>query len=249
MPTAEKSQVIEQAKEWYGKSKGVVFADYRGLKVKEMQALRANLRAKGGEIHVIKNTLFRLAAGEDANALPDDLHNGPTAIAFVYENESDCAKALFDFTKTHKNLAVKGGFFGGKAMTAKEVETLSKLPPREVLLAQVIGTIAAPLTNLVGVIEALYADPIRTIGAVADKMNEGAPAPEPAAEAVPEAAAPEVTAEAAPVEAEAVAEPAAEAAPEPEAEPAAETAEEVAPATDESAAEAAPTESETPAEE
>ena len=59
MPTEQKERVIEQAKEWYGKSVGLVFADYRGLKVKELQQLRRNLGAKGGEIHVIKNTLAR----------------------------------------------------------------------------------------------------------------------------------------------------------------------------------------------
>jgi large subunit ribosomal protein L10 len=179
MPTAAKAQTIEQTKEWYSKSRGVVFTDYRGLKVKEIQALRADLRKKGGELHVVKNTLFRIAAGEDAAMLPDELHNGTTAFAFVYENEPDVAKALLDYARTSKKLVVKGGFFGGKSLTAKEVETLSTLPPKEVLISQVIGAIAAPLTTLVGTIEALYADPIRVIGAVADKVGEGA---EPVAE-------------------------------------------------------------------
>lgn len=193
MPTAEKSNTIEQAKEWYSKSSGVVFADYRGLKVKEIQQLRKNLRKTGGEIHVLKNTLFRIAAGDDIANMPDELHNGPTAVAFVFENEPGCAKALLDFAVASKRMTVKGGFFGGKALTAKQVEALSKLPPRDVLIAQVIGTIAAPLSNLVGVVEALYADPIRVIGAVADKVAEGSPVPAPA----PAAAAP---AEVAPVE-------------------------------------------------
>lgn len=214
MPTAEKEQAVAQAKEWYSKSVGVVFTDYRGLKVKEMQELRKQLHAKGGEIHVIKNTLFRLASGEDYKEMPDELHNGPTAVAFLYENEAECAKVLVDYATSSKKLAVKGGYFAGKAFSATEVESLSKLPPRDVLIAQVIGAIAAPLSNLVGVVEALYADPIRVIGAVADKVAEGSPLPEPkaeeapAAEAAPEPAA-EASAEAAPAE-EAAAEPAAE---------------------------------------
>ena len=174
MPTAEKARTIEQTKEWYAKSSGVVFTDYRGLKVKEIQALRSDLRKKGGELHVVKNTLFRIAAGEDASKLPADLHNGTTAFAFVLENEADVAKALLDYARTSKKLIVKGGFFGGRSLNAKEVEQLSQLPPREVLISQVIGAIAAPLSNLVGTIEALYADPIRVIGAVADKVGEGA---------------------------------------------------------------------------
>lgn len=191
MPTAEKARTIEQAKEWYSKSVGVVFTDYRGLKVKEIQALRRDLRAKGGEIHVLKNTLFRIAAGDDTVNMPDDLHNGTTAVTFVYENEAEVAKSLFDYARTNKKLIVKGGFFGGKSFTAKQVETLSQLPPRDVLIAQLIGTIVAPLTQLVGTVEALYADPIRVIGAVADKVAEGSPIPEKKEEA---AAAPEAEA-------------------------------------------------------
>jgi large subunit ribosomal protein L10 len=187
MPTAEKAQNIEQAKEWYSKASGVIFADYRGLQVKEMQALRNDLRKKGGEIHVIKNTLFRLAAGADTEKLPEELHNGTTAFAFVYENESDVAKALLDYARTNKKLIVKGGFFAGRALTGKEVEQLGQLPPRDVLISQVIGAIAAPLTSLVGVIEALYADPIRVIAAVQDKVEKesGAPASKPTADAAP----------------------------------------------------------------
>lgn len=177
MPTQEKARTIEQAKEWYSRSKGVVFTDYRGLKVKELQDLRKAIRSKGGELHVLKNTLFRVAAGEDANLLPYDFHNGPTAVAFIFENEADCTKALLDFAKTNKTLKIKGGFFSGKPVDDKQVQAISELPPRDVLISQVIGAIAAPLSNLVGVIEALYADPIRTIGAVADKVAEGSPIP------------------------------------------------------------------------
>ena len=209
MPTAEKATAIEQTRERYQRAAGVLFTEYRGLKVQDMQALRQQLGAKGGEFHVVKNTLFRIAAGEEANALPVELTSGPTAIAFVYENEPDCAKVLTDFAKTHKGLVVKGGLIGGKAFDGKQIEQLAKLPPKDVLIAQVIGAIAAPLTNLVGVIEALYADPIRVIGAVADKVAEGSPAPAPAPKAEPEPA----PAETEPVEAaaeEAAAEPAAE---------------------------------------
>lgn len=209
MPTAEKARTIEQAKEWYSKSVGVVFTDYRGLKVKEIQALRRDLRSKGGEIHVLKNTLFRIAAGDDTANMPDTLHNGTTAVTFVFENEAQVAKSLLDYARTNKKLVVKGGFFGGRALNAKQVEQLSELPPRDILIAQVIGAIAAPLTNLVTVIEALYADPIRVIGAVADKVAKESgvtiPKEEPAApvaaavEEAPaaeaEAAAPEAPAE------------------------------------------------------
>lgn len=197
----ERAQAIEQARDWYSRSKGVVFADYRGLSVKEMQALRKQLGAKGGEIHVIKNTLFRIAIGDDATHLSEDLSSGPTAVAFLYENETECAKVLFDFATSSKKMQVKGALLAGKAYDAKQTEAFSKLPPRDVLIAQVIGAIAAPLSNLVGVVEALYADPIRVIGAVADKVAEGSPLPTPSAsESSSAPAAEEAAAEPAPAE-------------------------------------------------
>lgn len=171
MPTAEKERTIEQAKAWYSEASGVVFTDYRGLKVKELQTLRRDLRKKGAELHILKNTLFRIAAGDDIKALSDQQHNGTTAYAFVKENEAGVAKALLDYARTSRKLVVKGGIFGGRGFSAKQIEALSELPSREVLLAQVIGAVAAPLSTLVGTVEALYADPIRTIGAVADKAN------------------------------------------------------------------------------
>lgn len=237
MPTAEKAQVIEQAKDWYSRSVGVVFTENKGLKVKEMQALRASLREKGAELHVLKNTLFRIAAGDDVvNSLPYELHNGPTAVAFIFENESAVAKALLDYSNTNKNFVVKGGFFSGKAMDASQVEAFSKLPSKEVLISQIIGLVEAPLSGLIGTIEALYADPIRVIGAVADKVAEGSPLPEASAAAAPAEAAP--AAEEAPATEAAAEAPAAEAAAEaPEA-----TAAEEAPATEEAPASEAPAE-------
>ncbi len=150
----------------------MLFMDYRGLKVKDMQALRAQLREKGADMHVVKNTLLRIAMGSDTENLPYELHNGPTAVAFLKGNEPDCAKILVDYKKQNKKLEIKGGFLSGKALSDEQVVDLSKLPPREVLIAQVIGVIAAPISNVIAAVEAIYAEPVRTIGAVADKAAE-----------------------------------------------------------------------------
>ena len=172
MPTAQKEAVVELAKDWYQRSSGLIFSDYRGLDVGSMRKLRTSLREKGGEMHVIKNTLFRLAVGDDIEKFPKELHKGPTAVTFIFENESECAKVIVDHAKETKTLEVKGGYIAGKVYDDKQIEALSSLPPKEVLIAQVIGTIAAPLSQLVGTVEAIYAQPIRTIGAVADKAAE-----------------------------------------------------------------------------
>ena len=222
MPTAAKVKQVDEIKERYEKASGVIFTEYRGLTVPAIQKLRRSLAEKGADYSVVKNTLFRRAAGDDAEKLPEDLTSGPTAVAFVYEDQSATAKALFDFIKENKAFVVKGAFLDGRVYDGAQIEALSKLPPREVLIAQVIGVIAAPLSNLVGVVQEIYAAPIRAIGAVADKAADGAPAPEAKAE---EAAAP--SEEAAPAEEAAAPEqPAAEAAPEPTTETATETPQE-----------------------
>lgn len=185
MPTSQKAAVIEKTKERYDKSVGVIFTEYRGLSVPQLQDLRKSLKEKGGEIQVVKNTLFARAIGDAAESLPVEYTSGPTAIAFLYENEAECAKVLADYSTANKNLVIKGGLIDGKVFNDKDVDALSKLPPREVLIAQVIGTIAAPLSMLVGTVEALYATPIRTIGAVADKVAEGGGPVEAKAEEAP----------------------------------------------------------------
>jgi large subunit ribosomal protein L10 len=173
MPTAQKAEVIEKTKERLDKAVGVVFTEYRGINVSQMQNLRSQIKEKGGEMQVVKNTLLVRAAGDASENFPEEFKSGPTAVAFLYENESDCAKALFDFRKANKSFVIKGGLFDGQILDEKEVEAFSKLPSKDVLIAQVIGTIAAPLTALAGTIEAIYADPIRTVGAVADKASDG----------------------------------------------------------------------------
>ena len=191
MPTAHKVQVVEKTRERYQRAAGVVFTEYRGLSVPQMQQLRSQLQAKGGEIQVVKNTLFKLAAGDDAESFPPECNTGPTAVVYLYENETEIVKALFDFGKDHKALLVKGGMLDGTVYTNTQIEEISKLPPREVLLAQVIGTIAAPLSQLVGTLQEILAGPIRAIGAAADKLEKEGPAqaasaPAPAEEAAPE---------------------------------------------------------------
>lgn len=252
MPTTEKAKSIEQTKEWYSRAAGLIFTDYRGLQVKEFQALRKQLKAKGGEIHVVKNTLFRQAAPEVVENLPEEYHNGTTAIAFLFENESECAKVLSDFATSSKKLVIKGGFISGKTCDAKAVEKISKLPSKEVLIAQVIGAIAAPISNLIGTVESIYATPIRTIYAVVDQLGGGdatpaaeAPATETAVDATPAAEATAAEAEATETEASAGESP--EASAEGETGAAAEEGADSAPESEGSAATEEPTTDSTPA--
>lgn len=175
MATPKKVATVEQAREWYKQSIGLIFTDYSGLSVSEMQDLRKSLRAAGAEFHVVKNTLFRLAVGEDIAQLPDELHNGTTATVFVFREQPACAKAVVTFSKSHQALQIKGGFFDGKVFSASEIDALSKLPSREELLSMIVGLVAAPISQVVGVINEVIASPIRVIDAIIEKGG-GAPA-------------------------------------------------------------------------
>ncbi|MER3413969.1 MAG: 50S ribosomal protein L10 [Armatimonadota bacterium] len=174
--------MVAQTRQWYEESVGVIFTDYRGLSVPELQALRNSLRDVGAEYHVIKNTLLRLAMGSDVESLPPELHNGPTATAFILGEQPAVAKTIVEFAKTHKQLEVKGALIEGRVLSKEEVEELARLPSRQELLAMIAGLVAAPMSNLVGVLNEVIAAPIRVIAAIEEKVAAGGVLTAPTAE-------------------------------------------------------------------
>jgi large subunit ribosomal protein L10 len=134
----------------------VLVADYRGLTMPQIDALRTRLLESGARFTVVKNTLTRRAAeAAGADALLT-LLEGPTAIAFL-EADGDmlaAAKALADMARESKILAIRGGVLQGRVVTAEEVETLAALPPIEILRGQVLGAIVAPVNALLGLVTA-----------------------------------------------------------------------------------------------
>jgi large subunit ribosomal protein L10 len=226
MQKSEKERVVAELTERLRTSETLIVADYRGLTNAEIDGLRSKLIEHGARFAVVKNTLTRRAAeAAGADALLA-LLEGPSAIAFV-ESEGDpaaVAKALRDAATSTKILAIRGGVLEGVAMSADEVESLAKLPPADVLRAQLVGAIVSPLTTIVALVAAPLRDLAGLIDARIEQLKEQGDTSE--AEAAPAAEAVAVE-EAAPAEdaapAEAVAEePAAEAEPEATAEPEAE---------------------------
>ena len=222
MQKSEKERVVAELTERLRTSETLIVADYRGLTNAEIDGLRSKLIEHGARFAVVKNTLTRRAAeAAGADALLA-LLEGPSAIAFV-ESDGDpvaVAKALRDAAASTKILAIRGGVLEGAAMTADEVESLAKLPPAEVLRAQLVGAIVSPLTTVVALVSAPLRDLAGLIDARIEQLREqgdtseaGAPAPEAAPADEPAAAEPA---------AETEAEPAAAAEPETEAEPEAE---------------------------
>jgi large subunit ribosomal protein L10 len=187
MDRSEKERLVAELTERLKASETMIVADYRGLTVTEIDELRTKLLEHGAKFSVVKNTLTKRAAesaGVDALLA---LLEGPTAIAFL-ESDGDAvavAKALDDAAKTEV-LVIKGGLLDGAEIAADDFKRLAKLPPADVLRAQLVGALAGSLTTVVG----LFAAPMRDLVGVIDarirqleEQGEGAAAPEPQAEA------------------------------------------------------------------
>ena len=212
MQKSEKERVVAELTERLRTSETLIVADYRGLTNAEIDGLRSKLLEHGARFAVVKNTLTRRAAeAAGADALLA-LLEGPSAIAFV-ESDGDpaaVAKALREAATSTKVLAIRGGVLEGVAMSADEVESLAKLPPADVLRAQLVGAIVSPLTTVVALVSAPLRDLVGLIDARIEQLQEQGDA----SGSQPETAAP--AAEAEPVTEEPAAEPEPEASAEPE---------------------------------
>ena len=150
-----KEAVVEDIKEKLGKAQSVVLFDYRGLTVDEVTQLRNQMRKAGVEYKVIKNTMMTRAANELGITGTEELFKGPTAVAFGLADAAAPAKILVDFIKKVKKTEIKGGLLEGKVVNLDQIKYLAELPPKEVLIAKLLGTLNAPATNLVGVLNGL----------------------------------------------------------------------------------------------
>lgn len=148
MPRPEKVAQVEALTERLQRAQSVLAADYRGLTVKEMGELRSQMRQAGVEVKVVKNTLARLAADEAQVVDLKGFLEGPTVLAFAYDDPTAPAKILDQFARQHKQLEIKGGVLNGAAMDVDGVRQLAQLPGREELLGQVLRGMQGPLTGL-----------------------------------------------------------------------------------------------------
>ena len=219
----QKAAVVEEIAGQIRSSDAVFAVDYRGISVAQAAELRDRLRESGTRFRIVKNSLTELAADEAGASALKELLTGPTALAFVTGDAALAAKALSDAARTLHTLEFKGGLMDSTTLSAADVQSIARLPTREVLQAQLVGTIAAPITRLVRTLNALIAGLAIQLQQIVDldppALAAGeapATAAEPAA-AEPEAPAAEAEAPAAEPEAEAAA-PEPEAAAEPEAE-------------------------------
>jgi large subunit ribosomal protein L10 len=205
MKKSDKERVVSELAERLKSSPTLIIADYRGLTMPQIDALRSQLLEHGARFAVVKNTLTRRAAEQAGVDALLTLLEGPTAIAFL-ESDGDpvaVAKALATVARETQVLVIRGGLMEGRTISGADVQSLAKLPPTDVLRGQLVGAIAAPMATVVGLFNAPLRDLVGVLQARIEQLEaqgETAAAAEPAAEA--ETTEPEATQEPEPAQAE-----------------------------------------------
>lgn len=153
---AQKESQVAELRDNLLKSKATYVSDYRGLTVKEITTLRRNLQKVDADFTVAKNTLIKVALkGETLGEQLESQLKGPTGLAICYSDPAAPAKVLADFMKATKKTELRGGVVEGKAVSAAQAKAIAELPSREVLIAKMLGSMNAPITNFVGVLAAM----------------------------------------------------------------------------------------------
>ncbi len=170
----DKAEAVVKLSEKFASAKSIFLTDYSGLTVEAITNLRRNFRKSNVEYLVGKNTLVRLAAEKAGYQTLVPHLEGPTALAFGMKDASAPAKVILDFLKTHPKPAIKAIIFEGQFFDAKQTEQISKLPSREEVLAQLLGTLNAPLYGLVNSLQGIVRNFVYALQAVAEKKEKSA---------------------------------------------------------------------------
>ena len=165
----EKQFLVEEVGAYLDKSDYVFLADFQRVTVADTEELRKILAGLGAEFHVVKNRILKLAAGERELTLTDENLQGPTAIVVGGDNAPGVAKALEKFFKDKKKLEIKGGVLEKANLSIDEVAALAKLPPAEILKAQLLGLFNQPGTQMVRIIQAVPQGLLNVLQAKADQ--------------------------------------------------------------------------------
>ena len=168
----KKKELVEQYGEWLDASTALVFAEYTGLNMPQMDELRKQAREVGAEFHVIKNRLSKRVFDEAGYEFPEDMFTGSTAMGVGFEDAPGIAKVIKDFGKDQPALVIKGGLMDGKVLSVDEVVALAELPPLPVVRAMLLGTINAPASKLVRTV----AEPGRSLAQVVKAHADAAAA-------------------------------------------------------------------------
>jgi len=169
---AKKAVAIDGLEKIFKETDMGILTEYRGIKANDVAAMRRKLDPTGIKFKVVKNTLARFAADRTGKSKLNTAFKGPMAVAFGYKDASETAKALTDYLRTAKSpIVVIGGFLGDKLISAEEVKTLAALPPKNILIAQVIGGVQGPIASLIGMLNAPVQEMVGVIEARKNQLE------------------------------------------------------------------------------
>ena len=173
MPSQEKKDRVKQLRQWFERTDSLLVLRYKGLKVSEANELRGIIGSLGGEIRVVKNSLTRIAISGTAYSELIPLIDGPVAVVFVAEEPAPLARAIKDFSRGRREFGLLGGMLQGSVISDRQAEALAVLPPRNILLGQLAGAMAAPLSRCAGAFTAILQKTLGLFNALLEKMEAG----------------------------------------------------------------------------
>jgi len=171
MPTARKETAVRELRDRLAESQNLFLTDFAGLTVEEITRLRGELRKDGSTYAVVKNTLFKIAAGDDISGKLDQFLAGPTGIVFAGTDPVAPAKAIKKFADDSKKLGIKAAYIDGQFVDAKQIYILAALPPKSELIAKLVGTLANPLRGLVTVLSGNQSGLVRVLNAIREQKD------------------------------------------------------------------------------
>jgi len=155
MPTEKKTESVADLKDRIERATLIASAEYRGLRVRELQELRRKLRDGGLDVKVVKNTLLKRAADEAGQPDLCNIVEGPTALAFSYGDVIEASKALTSALQgAPQGFGIRGGYMDGTMLTLDDLRDLVRIPPRPVLIATILGQLQSPLAGFIGLLDA-----------------------------------------------------------------------------------------------
>jgi large subunit ribosomal protein L10 len=168
----EKQQELADLKDKLSRAKHMIIADHTGINVADISALRRKLRENKSELRIAKNTLLKLAIKDSQHAALDKFLEGPTAVVFGYDDPGVPAKIIHDAIKENEKPKFKAYFIDGNVYGIEFLKQIAELPPREVVIAGLLGSVQGPITQFIMVIEAASREFVATLDALV-KSKEG----------------------------------------------------------------------------
>ncbi len=171
MPQAEKVAKVEQLSEALSKAKSVFMTDFTGLSVEDITRLRREMRKAGVRYVVVKNTLARISAEKAGFGQIVPFLTGPTGLAIANEDPASPVRVIYDFRKDQEKPAIKAAIFEGDLLDQESAEAIRNVPPRQVLVGQVVSAIAAPLSGFIGGLQSIMSKFVYTLNAIREKKE------------------------------------------------------------------------------